>query len=363
VADTDPSDIATIKALRQKVALLEQGMQQAAHVRQLWGKAVKDLKATKAELKTSLAQLTAAHEELAHKNASLEQLNKQLQEEMAIRERMEIELRLKQKLESIGQLAAGLAHEINTPIQYIGDNTLYLDTAFHSYLTLFDQLRPLIESNGSDSAPLAGVRETIENERLADLAEDVPEAIAETLEGVAEVAAIVQSMKEFSHKGSANRGPVDINHALETTVNVARGEWKKAAVINWDLDRRLPTIYAVGAELNQVFLNLLVNAAHAVAEKYGTGDNPTGAISITTAARDGGVEVQVSDNGTGIADDIIDLIFDPFFTTKDVGEGSGQGLSIARSIVVERHGGSIDVVSEPGAGATFTVWLPIHGAA
>lgn len=360
MTDTSSSDEATIRALRQKIALLEQGMKQAAHVRELWGKAVSDLKATKVELKSSLAQLTAAHGELAQKNASLEQLNKQLQEEMALRARMEVELRLAQKLESIGQLAAGLAHEINTPIQYIGDNTLYLDAAFNSYLALFNQLRPLADGDAEEGSPLAEVLELIRSESLADLAEDVPEAIAETLEGVSEVAAIVKSMKEFSHQGSAEKAPVDINHALETTVTVARGEWKKVAEIEWDLDERLPVVSAISAEINQVFLNLLVNAAHAVAKVH-TGDDDIGWIRITTTARDDGVAVRIADNGIGIPDDIMELIFDPFFTTKDVGEGSGQGLSIARSIVVDHHHGTIDVTSEPGAGATFTVWLPSHG--
>jgi signal transduction histidine kinase len=348
-----------VEDLQQKIALLEQGMKQAANVREMWSKAVRELKATKSELKSTVADLTAARDELDRKNASLAQLNLQLQEEMAQRERIEVELRLAQKLESIGQLAAGIAHEINTPIQYIGDNTEYLSEAFDAYLELFTKLRPIIEEGVDLSSPIAEVAEVVERSGLADLADDVPDAIADTLEGVEHVASIVKSMKEFSRKGSQEKVPVDINHALETTVNVARGEWKHVAEIEWQLDEELPKVYAIGAELNQVFLNLLVNAAQAVGEANEKNGGGMGVIRLMTQPNETGVVVTVSDSGTGIPEGVMDQIFDPFFTTKDVGEGSGQGLSIAHSIIVDHHGGKIDVASEPGEGATFTVWLPM----
>ena len=223
---TSSTDEATIRALQQKVALLEQGMKQAAHVRELWGKAVRELKATKAELKESLTGLTAAHQELEAKSISLVRLNQQLQEEMALRERMEVELRLAQKLESIGQLAAGIAHEINTPIQYIGDNTRFLSSAFESFLALFERLRPLIDANGdgipavAEAIEFADAIEIIRDQGLADLAEDIPDAIAETLEGIQQVSEIVGCMKEFSHHANTEKSPVDINRSLQTTVTL-----------------------------------------------------------------------------------------------------------------------------------------------
>ncbi len=311
-----------ITELEQKVKLLEQGMRQSANLRDMWSKAVAELKATKAELKD--------------KNAALE-------EEMALRERMEAELRLGQKLDALGQLAQGIAHEINTPIQFIADNTEFLKGAFGSYAALAEHVR---SGDGSGEVDWA---------ELDILAEDVLDAIIDSLEGIGHVAAIVRSLKEFSRRGGDEKAPVDVNQALETTVTVAQSQWKDVASIEWDLDARIPKIYAAAAELNQVFLNLLLNAAEAVA-----GGVEPGVITIATAPADNGVAVRFTDNGRGIPDSMIDEIFDPFFTTKDVVAGAGQGLSIAHAIVVDHHGGRITVESEPGKGATFQVWLPIN---
>ncbi len=355
---TSSSDEVTVDALQQKIFLLEQGLKQSAHLRELWTNAVRELKATRAELRRSLERLTEAHEQLEQKSVSLERLNQHLSEEMELRERMETELRLAQKLESIGQLAAGLAHEINTPIQYIGDNTRYLGTDFDACLALFDQLRPILDENADPAILLDRARQIVETEDLAGLAEDVPDALTETLEGIEQVAEIVSSMKEFSHHGTQGKTPVDINRALQVTATVARSEWKDVAEIEWQL-AELPDVYAVGAELNQVFLNLLVNAAQAVAEAAKKRTSPPGVIKITTAVAAGGVSVEVTDNGIGVPDDVKEHIFDLFFSTKDVGVGTGQGLSIARSIVVDRHNGTIDMVSEPGVETSFVIWLPI----
>jgi len=353
------ADEASIQILQQRVTLLEQGIKQAAHIREMWRKSADELKATKAELSDSLALLTTAHEDLRDKSDALELVNTKLMDEIALRERMEAELRLAQKLESIGHLAAGIAHEINTPIQYISDNTLYLSAAFDSFVTLFNQLLPLADDTVDHAMLIAEAVETLKTGDLADPAEDVPDAIAETLEGIEQVASIVKSMKEFSHLGSQEKCSVDVNHALETTATVARGEWKHAAEIEWQLAENLPEIYAVAAELNQVFLNLLVNAAHAVAAAHGTSGDGPGLIRIATTVEGDGVVVRLTDNGIGIPDDVKEHIFDPFFTTKDVGEGSGQGLSVARSIVVNHHDGMIDAESVPGVGTTLSVWLPL----
>lgn len=354
-----PSD-GEVAVLQQKIALLEQGMGQAARIRELWAKSVRELKETKAELKQSLQQLADAHSELTEKNNVLEHLNGQLREEMAFREKVEAERLLSQKLESIGQLAAGIAHEINTPIQFIGDNARFLQTAFDGLQQLLVALDPEHRAEeGTEATRLAAVFAAADAGDLLGIAEDVPDAIAESLEGLDQVATIVKSMKEFSYQGSQTRTLVDINRALETTAVVATGEWRKVAEIDWQLDEELPQIYGVGAELNQVFLNLVVNAAHAVAESLERNGRGKGRISVVTEGDAAGVTVTVADDGVGIPESLRDQIFDPFFTTKDVGAGTGQGLTVARSIVVEHHGGTIDFCSEVGVGTSMKVWLPI----
>ena len=336
------ADQPTVEQLQQRIVLLEQGMSQATNLREMWSKAVRDLKATKAELK--------------EKNEALGELNQQLKDEMALRERMEAELRLAQKLESIGQLAAGIAHEINTPIQFIADNTQYLGDAFVSYQALVDQLKPLAESVGETADAIGPVLEVLERERLDELAEDVPDAIEDTIEGIQHVARIVKSMKEFAKRGGEGKAPTDINQALETTVTVAGAEWKGVADVQWDLDAGVPEVHAAADELKQVFLNLIINAAEAIS----AADRDQGLISIGTATDGDGVTVSIEDNGTGIPPELLDQIFDPFVTTKDVVAGAGQGLSIAHSVIVDHHKGRINADSVPGEGATFKLWLPIQ---
>jgi signal transduction histidine kinase len=350
---------ASIADLQQRIALLEQGLKQASEIREMWRKAVDELKTTKAELRDSLSKLTAAHEELEVKNASVERLYMELQEETALRERMETELRLAQKLESLGELAAGIAHEINTPIQFISDNAIYLRTAFDSFRVWLDRLEPLAGESADLEAFVAEAAQMIRSGHLTDLVEEVPDALDETLEGIDHVADIVNSLKEFAQRGSQQKSPTNVNHLLRTSVTVAGSEWKSVAVIDWQLSERLPDIYAVAAELNQVFLNIVVNAAHALADRAGQGNEGPGIIRIETSSERDGVLVKVTDNGIGMSDDIKEHIFDPFFTTRDVGEGKGQGLAIAHSIVVNHHSGKIDVESRPGLGTNIAIWLPI----
>jgi signal transduction histidine kinase len=188
----------------------------------------------------------------------------------------------------------------------------------------------------------------------------VPKAIDRTLEGADRVAGIVRAMKEFSHPDGNEQSPADLNHALATTLIVARNEYKYAAAVQTQFDDVPPIMCNIG-ELNQVFLNLIVNAAHAILDSGK--DARTGRITINTRCNGEDAEVAINDNGCGIAAENVDKIFDPFFTTKEVGRGTGQGLSIARSIVVDRHRGSIDVHSEMGAGTQFLIRLPVHGNA
>jgi PAS domain S-box-containing protein len=289
------------------------------------------------------------------------QLQEQLLNEMKERERIGIELRLAQKLESVGRLAAGIAHEINTPVQYIGDSVLFLQSAFSD----LDQLRVAClnafqqpgESEPS-AASLARVAAANEAADLAFLTKEVPLAFHRAMQGVERVAAIVRAMKEFAHPDSIEQAPADLNHAIKTTLLVAHNEYKYTAQIEMHLGE-LPEVICNIGELNQVFLNLIVNAAHAIADSGK--DVQTGRIIITTSAVGEDVQIGVVDNGCGIPQENLDKIFDQFFTTKAVGRGTGQGLAITRAIVTEKHGGSIDVHSVVGSGSRFTLRLPIAG--
>jgi two-component system, NtrC family, sensor kinase len=289
------------------------------------------------------------------------ELQEQLYAEMRERERMAIELRLAQKLESVGRLAAGLAHEINTPIQYVCDSAYFLRSAFADLTSLFDAYRgslAMLEQVAGGEQATAQLRELDRQADLEFLLQEVPKAFERTLEGAGRVAAIVRAMKEFAYPDAAEQSPADLNHALTTTLTVARGEYKLAASIVTDFGE-LPQVVCNIGELNQVFLNLIVNAAHAIHDSGK--DATTGVIEIATRADGELAQVVISDNGCGITAENLEKIFDPFFTTKEVGRGTGQGLAIARAIVVEKHGGRIDVTSTPGVGTRFNVLLPIQG--
>ncbi|HEU4600402.1 MAG TPA: ATP-binding protein, partial [Steroidobacteraceae bacterium] len=289
-----------------------------------------------------------------------EELQLRLVEEMRERERIAIELRLAQKLESVGRLAAGLAHEINTPIQYVADSVYFLKSAFEDLSKVFAAYREAAATQAKQAGDETVARlKALESTADYDfLSEEVPKAFERTLEGTDRVAGIVRAMKEFAHPDTNEHKPADINHALQTTLTVARSEYRYAAQIRTQFGE-LPEVLCNIGELNQVFLNLIVNSAHAIAD---TGkDSTTGLISIGTTLNGEEVQISIADNGCGIPRENLEKIFDPFFTTKEVGRGTGQGLAIARSIVVDKHGGRIDVASEPGGGTEFIISLPVQG--
>jgi PAS domain S-box-containing protein len=291
------------------------------------------------------------------------ELQKQLMNEMQERERMAIELRLAQKLESVGRLAAGIAHEINTPIQYVGDSVSFLQSAAADLRSLRIGYQHAIQRLLAREPPQNVLPEVEKMAAAADLEfldAEIPKAFERTLEGVERVAAIVRAMKEFAHPDSAQHESADLNHAIETTLTVARNEYKYCAQVATRLSE-LPLVSCNVGELNQVFLNLIVNAAHAVAESGK--DVASGLITVITATAGDEVSISIADNGCGIAPENLERIFDPFFTTKPVGRGTGQGLAIARSIVVEKHGGRIAVQSAVGDGTTFTLYLPLRKSA
>ncbi len=278
------------------------------------------------------------------------------------RANMEIQLRQAQKLEAIGQLAAGIAHEINTPTQYISDNTRFLKDAFADFLKALEDYNKLLRANQEgkvDSTLVEKVEATIATTDLEFLLEETPKAIAQSLEGLDRISTIVRAMKEFSHPGSEEKQSADLNHSIENTLTVCRNEWKYVAEVVTDFDTNLPLVPCLPGEINQVILNLVINAAHAISGATGNGEKGKGVINISTRHDGDWVEIRIGDNGTGISEEHRPKIFTPFFTTKEVGKGTGQGLAISRSVIVEKHGGTIDFETESGKGTVFIVRLPI----
>jgi signal transduction histidine kinase len=281
--------------------------------------------------------------------------------EVTTRRALEEQLRQAQKLESVGQLAAGIAHEINTPMQYVGDNVRFLQDVHGSLAGLFDALLRLRNGDQSDDTQAAIIQMLIDEVDRADLPyvhAEMPKAIQQSLEGVQQVSRIVKAMKDFSHPGTETKVAVDLNRSIETTLTVARNELKYVADTTTDLDPDLPLVPCLPGEINQVLLNLLINAAHAIGD-VATDDRVRGRITVSTRYVDDAAEIRVSDTGTGIPEAYRSRIFEPFFTTKPVGHGTGQGLAQAHSAVVKRHGGRIWFETEIGAGTTFVVRLPL----
>ncbi|MDP3071015.1 MAG: ATP-binding protein [Opitutaceae bacterium] len=320
--------------------------------------------------KWDLLQQTRTHVDelegrIRERTQALESANTALQTEIADRNKMEIQLRHAQKMESIGQLAAGIAHEINTPTQYIGDNTRFVQESCRDLLALVGRLAPLTAPDAAppDAAWLAQFREQVARADLDYLAVEMPKAIAQSLDGVARVAKIVRAMKEFSHPGTAEKTPIDLNHAIDSTLTVATTEWKYVADLVTEFDASLPPVSCLPGEFNQVILNLVVNACHAITDVVGAGGTSKGTITISTRRDGEWVEVRVRDSGTGIPEPARARIFDPFFTTKGVGKGTGQGLAIAHAVIVEKHGGTIHFETEMGQGTTFIIRIPLQPAA
>jgi PAS domain S-box-containing protein len=275
---------------------------------------------------------------------------------------LEAQLVQAQKLESIGQLAAGIAHEINTPAQYVGDNVEFLKQSFDELGELLKKYRALqAAAEAGDVSPelVSEVSAAAGAIDIEFLEEEIPRALAQSREGVDRVTKIVRAMKEFSHPGSEEKKPIDLNRAIQSTVTVARNEWKYVAELETDFDADLPPVPCLAGEFNQVVLNIVVNAAHALAEAHPENSAEKGKIRIQTRNEGEWAVIEISDNGTGIPEEIRSKIFDPFFTTKTVGKGSGQGLAIARSVVVDKHGGTIEVESALGEGTTFRIRLPL----
>ncbi|MBI2377940.1 MAG: response regulator [Deltaproteobacteria bacterium] len=278
---------------------------------------------------------------IKQRTAALERAVEELREEMARRERMEATVRGAQKLEAVGRLAGGVAHHLNTPIQYITSDVEFLETAFAGFQALVSAVR----QGAATPEQLA---------RAQKLTQLVPDALSSTRSGLAEVTKIVMSLSEFARPPESGFAPVDLNRALRNMVDLARGEYEGVATIELELGP-VPEVYCRHGELNQVFFSLLINAVHAIED----GGVEEGKIRIETRRAGDHVEVVFSDNGCGIPDDDQPRVFTPFFTTKEVDRGRGLSLSIARS-VIEMHEGAISFESVEGDGSRFTVRLAVH---
>jgi len=278
---------------------------------------------------------------------------------------IEDQLSRAQKLESIGQLAAGIAHEINTPVQYIGDNTDFLKNSFddlNSVISAYDKFFQAAKKGRVDKALIRETESLVEEAELEFLKQEIPNAIEQSIDGLNQVGKIVKSMKEFSHPGEKEKILTDLNKALENTILVAKNEWKYVAELKTDFDASLPLVICNPGELNQVFLNMIINAAHSIEDALRDKqvEKSKGIIQIRTKNKGEWVEIRISDTGRGIPQNIQNKIFDPFFTTKEVGKGTGQGLAISHSFIVDEHNGRISFKTRKNRGTTFIIELPVQ---
>jgi PAS domain S-box-containing protein len=270
-----------------------------------------------------------------------------------------------QKLEAIGELAAGIAHEINTPSRYVTDNVHFLEQAFRDLLELARRHEELLRI-AREQAPLAEaaakMEETVKTADLEYLKTEVPSAIRQSLEGLQRIAEIVRGVQQFAHPGGGEKTGVDLNAALENVIMVARNEWKYVAEVETAFDPGLPPVPCFAGEINQVFLNILVNGAHAIGEVVSPDSGARGRIVVSTRRDGPWAEVRISDTGPGIPPEHQSRVFDLFFTTKPVGKGTGQGLAISHRVVVENHQGTIAFETARDQGTTFVVRLPLGAA-
>ena len=281
------------------------------------------------------------------------------------RKNYEDQLNQTRRMESIGQLAAGIAHEINTPIQYIGDNIQFLKDAYDDLTGLLKKALSFVETAKAglmDDSTADEIDKLMVDTDADYLLEEVPRAIGQSLEGLQRVSVIVSAIKQFCHPGIEEKQVADINKAVENVITVTRNKWKYVADVITDLDNTLPPVPCILGEISQVVLNLIINAVHAIESAVEQENNgKKGIIKVSTTHDDSWAEIRVSDSGTGIPENIRSRIFDPFFTTKEVGKGTGQGLAISHSLIVNNHGGALGFETGEGKGTTMIVRLPLRG--
>ena len=331
-----------------------------------FNKMLAQLRDDRSRLVEVVYHLQTAEDELAVANAELEERvalrTSQLEAEMKRRGDMELELRQAQKLESVGRLASGIAHEINSPVQFVSHSCTFLDEASQGLIDLVQQRRKMVDLlvRGEITVPelVARLRKADEIADIDDLITSMPEASKLVLGGLERVTGIVRAMKEFAYADQPHQTPSDLNRAIQNTLTVTNNEYKYVADTKLTLGTLPPVTCHLG-EINQAILNIIVNAAHAIEDAHR--GKTRGCIAIATAVEGSDAVISISDNGCGIPAAIVEKIYDPFFTTKAIGRGTGQGLAIARSVIVEKHHGRLDVTSSLGVGTTFTIRLPIDG--
>ena len=328
---TDPSTSILLDAFQRLYTLLaEQNL---------------NLERANASLEARVAERT---HDLAQANERMEADQKELTTLLSRVEEAQQQLLQSEKMAAIGQLAAGVAHEINNPVGFVNSNLGTLKTYIGNLFSVIDAYEAV--AKGGDPALLEQVRRSAD---LDFLREDLPSLVSESQEGLSRVTKIVQDLKDFSHVDQSERQMADLNAAMESTLNVVWNELKyKAEVVRELAD--IPKVECSPAQINQVFMNLLVNAAQAI--------DDFGRITVRSGQENGHVWFEVADTGKGMPAEVRSRIFEPFFTTKPVGKGTGLGLSISYDIVVKKHHGRFDVSSKPGAGTTFRLWLPISSS-
>jgi signal transduction histidine kinase len=302
------------------------------------------------------AHVDALETAVRARTAQLEAANARLADELAWRDRVETEMRVSQRLEAVGQLAAGIAHEINNPLQYVGDHLEFVHDSTADLLALIGRIEVSIgTAGGPGDSPLAcAARSVLDAIDLEYLQRELPGALDAIQGGIQRISSIVRAMKELSHPGTSEPHVADINRALESALEISANSYRGVA----DLEKRLeilPPVTCFVAELGQVFLNLIVNAAHAME------GHSRGKLIVRSEVDGDHVVISIGDTGGGIPPEIQERIFDPFFTTKEVGRGTGQGLAIARAIIVDRHRGSLVFDSAADRGTTFVIRIPIEG--
>jgi len=279
-----------------------------------------------------------------------------------LRGEMEEQLRLAQKLESIGRLATGVAHEINTPTQFIVSNLHFLNDAFTKIKTILAQYHALRIVAADSPACAAAVEAALalENEiELQYLSDEIPVCLRQSLDGLDRVARIVASLNELARTNSSQATPVDLNRLIEAAITVSRHEWKYLAEMISELDPNLPSVPCIVDEFNQIMLKLIMNAAQAIGDTLKKSGTQSGRITVRTRHAPPWAVVEVEDTGAGIPEEIRSRIFEPCFATKALDQGTGQGLALVREVVVNHHHGRIDFVSELGRGTSFILKLPL----
>ena len=283
-------------------------------------------------------------------------------DDLSEQKRLEAQLLQARNMQSIGQLASGVAHEISTPLRYIGDNAQFIDDGVEDLLRIIALFETWWESREQESASvaaLAPLREALDEADLPYLAKEIPLAIRQSQEGIERVTAILQAMRQFAHPGQTEKVFIDINQAILSVITLTRSKWRPVCELETRFAPELPDVPCLPVDFGQVMLNMIVNAADAIAEAAEGAADHQGRITITTAQAGGSVEITIADTGAGVPEEAQARIFEPFFTTKEVGKGTGQGLAIAHAVVVEKHGGTLTFESEEGAGTQFTIRLPL----